>query len=280
MLPPATIAEGVLGREGYLVWNGFSINVMDGSWPRYKIDEITGLWDKPDADNNSAPNTARDGETMYPSALRGKTVVYTGLIIAQNLPQLRVAMNNYKKAFTGNALGFLTIKPPVARGGVEWTSVGRVLSATATEVRDLPEGTRPSPWQAEFVLSIRLPVAHFLETTAPQSVTNAMTAVCLNLGTAPAYPKITVVHDGGDVNVLNLTTGKALRFKLVPAGTIVIDFTKREAIALGVLDAVNYLDDPNSSWWDELVPGMPPGNNSIKQEGGSSITVEWNHTSY
>ena len=58
-----------------------------------------------------------------------------------------------------------------------------------------------------------------------------------------------------------------------------VNFLGRSAVVAST-DAVQFLDDVNSNWWDEGAAGMVTGDNVISQTGGTDITVDWHDSSY
>ena len=61
------------------------------TFPRYVIDRISGLRDRPETEDNRAPASGRPGEVVCPSEVRAKNVVYEGRVQAADPASLEVA---------------------------------------------------------------------------------------------------------------------------------------------------------------------------------------------
>ncbi len=272
---PATLAEGPLGLKGWTVINGVTLNDR-GSFPRYKVTKYTGLRDRPDADDNRAPNTGRVGESPYPSLIRGKTIVIEGIVQAMDPITAETAKTALLAAFVTNDPISVVHKPPATRGGVEFTSFARILGFTVDDDFSFNPNSIPSPWQANFSLTYRMHHPWFYESTDPHTATDATGIVCVNGGTAPTEPKISVIHSADDdVTITHAETGLQLKFDNLPGGTLIITFLTRTATISGT-SYIDRLDDDLSTWWDEGAPGLIPGTNTVDVSGASGdTTVDW-----
>lgn len=275
-LAAATLAEGPLGLKGLHTVNGVTLNDTSDGYPRYKLTRITGLRDRPDADDNRAPNTGRVGESPYPSLMRGKTVVMEGVIQAVDPITAETAKTALLGAFLSNDATTIVHEPPSSRGGVEWTAFIRILGFTCDDDFSYSPWAMPSPWQANFAFTYRMHHPWFYETTDPQTETGATGLTCVNAGTAPTEPTITVTHSAGnDIVVSNATLGFDIKFDDLPGGDLIISFIARTAEIAGI-SQVDKLDDVVTTWWDEGAAGLAPGSNTINCTGASGdITVEW-----
>lgn len=272
-----TLAEGPPGLHGWHTIRGIVMNVhTPGTWPRYKITKMQGFRDRPDADDNRAPSTGRPGETVYPGDERGKTVVVEGIIQAKTVVTMEQARMAYLEAVGPNGPTVMHHAAPTDRGGVEFDSFVRVLSASCDEDFSFGPSAIPSAWQRNFAFTYRMHHPYFFETSDPHTVTHATTLACPTAGNAPTEPKFTITHTAGDdVTITNTTTDKLLKFVDLPGGDLVVTFIDRAA-KVGVTDCVRYLDDSLSTWWDEGADGLAPGDNDITIAGASgSTTCDW-----
>jgi hypothetical protein len=279
VLAAATLLEGPLGLLGLHTWNELTIGsagVTD--YPRYHLDNITGLRDRPEAEDNREANTGRPGEAVYPSEIRGKTIVYEGRIIANDPVSAAVARTALLAATASSVPGTLTIGPPAARGGVEWIAFARVLTCVCDEKLTRSDN-HPHPWQYDFVLSLRMHIPTFFVLPA-KTDTDAATVTVDNDGLAPSdFLVLTVEGVNGDASVENTTLGKTLVFNDLPAGDLIVNFIDR-TVRVGSTDVIRYLNDIDSDWWDEATPAIEPGTNTITQTGGTSIQADWYDAMY
>lgn len=271
--PALTILEGPQGLLGLHTFNGFTINDLSG-WPRVQLVKVTGLRDRPDADDNRAPNTSRPGETPYPSLTRGKTVVYEGLLRAKTPQSLATLRTNFLAATVSNEPVSFNHAPPAGRGGVEFTSFGRILGLSMDDEFAFSVNAMPSPWQCAFALTYRMHLPYFYENT-PHTDTDTATVIVYNGGTAPTEPTITVSHAAAaNVIIVNETTGAVMSFVDLPGGNLIVDFVTRTA-KVGTTSMINKLNDVTTTWWDEGAVGLTTGTQTITQTGGTGITVDW-----
>lgn len=274
-LPPATLLEGPRGKDGQFTWRGIVLGNID-QLPRYHIDSVTGLRDRPDTEDNRAPATGRPGELLYDSLIRARPIVVEGRILGSSPVDLAQAVSALLSATADPAQTTLMIAPLPSRGGVVFGTAARVQTCVISPTFDKGPNARPTPWQHDFVVSWR--------TTLPiygaypvKTATHASTIDAFNAGTAPTDLALTIEVPTGNptVTITNTTTGRVLTFKLVPAGTLVINFADRTVILNNVNISARYLDDLTSDWWNENVPGLQPGSNVLTLSGGTSFSVTW-----
>ena len=305
-------ADGVLGVEGIHTVaspSGTSVALHGqhqygtASW--YKLDKITGGRGLGDVDNNRSPAEGRLGEIDYPGAPRGKTKVYEGRICSSTMQGLRQAQTTLERVVSEMTLasqGTISAMPPAWLGGSEgYQLMGKVIAYDCDEEQLYSAQRLPTPYMRKFMLSVRMSDPRHewstLITSANQA--NAATYVLNNQGNAPADLHFIVRPSGAGVAlpaslvVENLTTGRSLEFSgmALPNGNHVqIDWKQRSAIYTGQPEAnpnpnsdlMPYLDEGLSDWWDALVEGAVPGNNSIKVTAGSGVTwnVRYRHTAW
>lgn len=150
---------GPLGLQGRHTWNGiFTLNNLEAGMPYVDLDRITGLFSLPEADDLRDPRVGANGEVIYPSFTRGKTITYEGRLIAANegIYGFRWFMLG---AFANNQSneGQMVITPHPAWGGGGWGFNARVLALDIDdEVTVESLQALPSPYQLNFVLSLRM----------------------------------------------------------------------------------------------------------------------------
>src|SRR4051812_8794110 len=127
---PYSAVAGPLGLQGRHTWNGlFTLNDINSGLPHVNLDQITGLFSLPESDDLRDPRIGANGEVLYPSFTRGKTITYEGKLIAanENIYAYRWQM---LAAFAGNQSneGTMVITPHPAWGGGGWSFDARVLA--------------------------------------------------------------------------------------------------------------------------------------------------------
>lgn len=116
--------------------------------------------------------------------------------------------------------------------------------------------------------------------TSTRRAYKPITAV--NGGTVDTDPVFTVLGQGtllglrhrGLDRYLGLSNAGA---QLLAGQSLVVDFGQRTIRLNGVLDAGSYLDRAVSDWWDEGIPGLLPGSNTIEvyRTGAAEASVAW-----
>ena len=157
-MPAYDPAAGPLGLQGRHQWNGgFILNHLEGGLPYADLDTITGLFSLPEADDSRDPRIGANGEVVYPTFTRGKTVTYEGRIITvdESIYAYRWAMLG---AFADqNNEGTMTITPHPSWGGGGWQFQARVLTLDIDDDIIVDALTaRPSPFELHFILSLRM----------------------------------------------------------------------------------------------------------------------------
>ena len=93
--------DGVSGLESEFTYNGLLLNQRAATatnFTRYKINDIGGF-DDADVRDAREVNPARDGEMALPAYYGGRTITFTGKILANNMDQLRRMQQNLRSAF-------------------------------------------------------------------------------------------------------------------------------------------------------------------------------------
>lgn len=135
---PFTIADGPPGIDATHAWAPGSgsappvlnaWDIMAPTWPRIRIEQITGWRSLPDADDNRSPRTSDHGEFIWPGKMLGKTVVYEGEVRTLDWQTLRLPVNQMLQGYSERSLpGVMTVTPFAWIGGPVWTYNARVVS--------------------------------------------------------------------------------------------------------------------------------------------------------
>lgn len=265
-----------------------------------KLDRITGLHGLGDADDFRQPAEGRTGEVVYPSAQRGRTIVYEGRIIGSTLPGLRQLTANLRRAAAETrerSEGSITSVDPAATSVGFGTSV-RVTALDIDDVQAFGPTRLPYPWIRPFTMALRAHDPRWVWYPENSDLGNSAgsTQVVGNDGNAPADLQFDVFSSAStmDVTLENLTLGTKLTFvdMPIPSGDLLrVDWRNRAAVWAEAAnlpdynpntDMMPYMDLTNSNWWNALEWGLAPGNNSIKVSGTgiADWDIYWQHTSY
>lgn len=309
-----TIDDGVLGLEGLhsILYDGEWQFTMQGQrfpnglpygTPVIKIDKITGIHSLAEGEDNRLNAESRQGELPYPSLTRGKTITYEGRIIAYSLRDLRKVTNAMRaKAqrlrYTGD-IGGIEVKPhPDYIGGGDngaFFTTARVMALDIDEQQVRGRNAQPSPWQREFIFSLRQNDPRWKWFPLAQQFFIGGSGQVTNRGNAPAEPTFLVAGPVNDLTIHNVETGKQLVFHdlNIPLGKkFFVNFEQRSAgmptnpngLSPNVLKLGNLVSNV-SSWWDsdQELQGLHPGVNNLLVYGDHPIigwAVGWAHTSY
>lgn len=264
------------------------------------LDRITGLHGLGDADDFRQPAEGRSGEVIYPSAARGRTMVYEGRIVGSTLQNLRLKVNALREvaAETRERIaGSITIVDPLSTSEGYGTSV-RTLALDVDEVQAFGPTHLPYVWVRPFSLTVRAHDPNWVWYPVQSDLNNSAgsTQVISNQGNAPAEMQFDVFSNAStmDVTLENLTSGKKLVFEgmPIPSGDLLrVDWNNRAAVwALAAnlpdynpnTDMMPYMNLTTSDWWNALEWGLGPGNNSIKVSGTgiADWDIYWQHASY
>lgn len=285
-----------------------SINEPPATLPRLEINQekgVAGWHSLPDADEIEIYTPAgRLGEVVYPRTSRGKTLTY-------NLRQIQAAGDSYEDvsdqmatwvaAFQDrSSIGLLVATP--WEGLVDdppdveiWATFARVLAFDADDLVAYGPNRQPSPHIRDCVASFRQLDGRWIHlnesgtwpdsAATPMEWTGTDSVEVDNTGNAETPPTITVggVNEGEDLHVGRDLGGGFyvdlwFRDPVAVAGLtgpqdVVVDFPTRKVL-IGTTDvtAASY-DAAASSWWDEFVPGVPPGSHTIWHGPGSGTSI-------
>jgi hypothetical protein len=279
---PYGIEHGVGGLESiHRLNNRFDMN-LQGVMPRVKIDRITGLHSLPDADDIREKNYGRAGEIEYTSLYRGRTVVYEGRCQAMDLLGLRWITRTFREAGSFGHLhhGSIHVYPPAAIGGVTFLYEPRILSL---EIDD--EWTRslhavPSPYQREFILTVRSGDPRYFAVGMDQvygPAADGQWVAVNNPGNAVANPVFVYTGPATGTVTFERAAGNFLARKMVyremslsSGQQAILDFKNRKftlASDGSDLDYLRVFDDSN--WWNPGAAGLNIGVSTVRVSGGS-----------
>lgn len=295
------LADGPLGLEAKHVWvpatgPAVVLNDLTVALPRVKVDRISGLHALPDVGDSREPRTASVGETIYPVYPQGKTITYEGRIMGRTLAEMRSLGQTLRSGFgERSSEGIMTLSPQAGYGSGEWHYSARSMAFTMDDEQTLGEETRPTPFQRNFIATVRAsdPRFYWSDVLNTGSQAGGATYNMANAGNAQTDPTFTIeVNDGAELVIQNLSQLSAwdnnplvLRFGASDyAGTVTISFARRTVFIheadQTVHDMESKLDLYNSTWWDELEPALAPGDNNVQVSGATSWSAFWASASW
>lgn len=273
---------------------------LGASW--IKLDKITGLHGKGDGDDWREPAEGRLGEIVYPSAQRGKTIVYEGRVCATTLKgqrQLAAQLRRFAAEASERRTGSITIVHPSDVNTGYATGV-RCMSLDIDDQQVRDNRAAITPWQREFVMGLRAHDPRFVwypEVASLDHATGATIAIT-NLGNAPVDLFFDVRSSGTPMSVTmeNLTLGRRLVWTDMPMPAAAftrrlwVNWEQRAAVRPAQAAPVNapnadmmpYFDSTESDWWNSMEWGLGPGVNNVRVTGVNVAgwDVYYKHTSY
>ncbi len=308
-----SLSDGVPGLEGLheinppSPWTPVTLNDwMDPATGRTRqwtdqtaftrLQKITGLHDKPDADDPRVNLVNQIGELAFPRQQRGKTIVYSGVIVGQTLSAMRNLAAALRAAVSSESSDpadwtlAINYDPTYDPTGMVWLGYGMPIAYTSDDVQGSGDAT-PSAFQRSFDLSFRLSDPRFwlaattITLGVPTPIASGTSGTLVMTGTAPSEPTFTVTGTGsGSATILlqNTTISRQLQI-ILPAAmasgdTLVVNFFARTGTfthAGGSYDYSGYIDWANTDWWGEaaasasLGVGSGFGANVLKVTGDS-----------
>jgi hypothetical protein len=285
---------GVPGLNGIHTWNdGVALNDLS-VWPRYRLLRIPGLHTRPEMEDTRDQPAGRLGEIARRAILRGKNLVYEGVLEARNQDELEQARDALLAAFTTTTEGRMSITR--ADGSDPFFYTARCTALDPPE--ELPDAAAlhrsTYGYERAFTLGLRLSDPRFysdpakgpLQTGAvvPQAGTPlpwrlpvALIApgaasgvvVVTNAGTAPADPVVEMHGPALTPAIVNDRLGLQVRLALsLAAGQFVrVDFRDRSLLLGGSEDVGALLDRDATTWWDDAdlsQMGLQPGDNPLR----------------
>jgi hypothetical protein len=321
--PPATLLPGIEARHMWepaigapFLFGGVDVAAR-ATWPNFRVQKIDGRHARPDANDQRDPATARMGEIVRRSLLRGKTEAWQGLVRGRTLRELREGSESMLSAFAENDEGTMTIVPPASYGSMpEFTYRARVIACSVPDEQTFgPDRQETSGWERAFQLSLRLSDPRYYEApersvsstpsgssaqgvTVPLSVPfyvpGSSTAlgglVASNVGTAPAEPIFDIHGPVSDPGLVHDDLDLALLFKsgsltVASNQVLTVDFNDRQMTLDGGHVSRDRLDWTRSNWWDAGAMGLRVGDNRVRlvgqAVGGSAfVTCRWHNARY
>ena len=283
-LGPSTIGEGVPGLEGRHVYRGFTLQGYHTvRMPCARVRKITGLHGRADSDDNREPLRGAPGERVLPSHMRGRTVIYEGVLQGRTLTELRQLAWGMRGAF-GATTGEDWMHVTTPRGGVGWYALMRPIDLSIDDEQTMGEQQLPSPWQRPFTLTMRASKPYWAS-DPPQADSGLSSGTILtrfNEGNYPADPIITMSSMGETV-VAERVGGpepRKLTFSNLDSmgGVVSLDFGARTMFTSLGGDAGRRLVMAQSNWWDDGATGMRVGQNDIRVTG-ANWELFYRHTS-
>lgn len=160
-----TRSLGPLGLQGRHTWNGaFTLNDLESGLPYADLDKITGLFGLPESDDLRDPRIGANGEVLYPSFTRGKTITYEGRLISPDASIYAYRWQMLTVFANQSTEGTMAITPHPAWGSGGWSYQARVLTLEIDDEITVDKlATMPSPYQLSFILSLRMKDNNFTQ---------------------------------------------------------------------------------------------------------------------
>lgn len=278
------ISDGAPCREASWQWtaaDGSTAPLINAGWTHSEdwyigLGEPEGFYDLPDADNNTEPRTSQRGELGLSSEELGKTITPPLVVMAKTLPILRTKCALLRHAFSDRTYeGTMLLHPHATYSTIDWYFLAKTLFLRPQG--DFSKVNTRLPFVQPYRLSVRMLDPRFYVAGDPEEISgaSAATVVATNQGGAStdAIYTITVPSGSPDIHIENLSVptpaGHAeLWLRAVPAGTLVVD-TRNRTLILNGLSAEGYFDSAATDMFDELIPALKRGANSIKVTGGA-----------
>jgi hypothetical protein len=264
--------DGISGVESEFTYNGLKLNQRLASvtnFTRYQVTDIGGL-DDADVRDARELNPARDGELALPAYYGGRTITFTGKILANNVAELRRMQQNLRTSFASLQESWMTISnDPTGANDIEI----KVRKSAPIQMRESQQGPYPT---RDFLVTLRASDPRFYS-SATNSVTRtgsqlATSFSLVNDGNATSDPiiKITgpLVSTAGGATpqflIANVTAGQAIGFRFPTAGmatstsVAVIDCDTRT-----ISGSLAYSDLLSNS----VFPGVAGGTNTFAVSG-------------
>lgn len=303
-----TLADGVPGLEGLhtlappsAFFPPFVLNDHEDPTtgltvlPHTRLQRIAGLYDKPNAADPRVDLVNRIGESAFPRQQRGKTLVYTGVVVGRTLAGMRNKLAKLRAAASDGSNDPLHWSLSAAYNatydptGLVFTAYGQPVDFTADEVQGSGDAS-PSPYQRQFVLSYRMADPRWWVTSAPVTggAGDGVPHVLTMPGTAPSEPTFVVTGSGaGAATILiqHTETGRQLQIALPAAlaggELLTVNYFQRTVVSSINGDMSGYIDWPNSDAFGEAAAAssMLIGTNTLTVTGDpwtcSSLPACW-----
>lgn len=287
------IEHGILGTEAYIVINGVTFNDRAAALPRAHILRIPNFYDLPDTDDFVDKKSNQIGEVNRPSMSRGKSFTLVGKAYGNDALELREYVNAIRGAIAGipgtparSATVEVVHIPHPTYGAISWGYPAKVHFVADEDPTANTEHDALSKYQMPFTIPIRNldGRVYVIDEVDVGPYASAATHVEAVGGTAPTDPIITGRVDGtatSDIYFENLSLDidgatALIRYNQTPdahftPGVYTFDWARR---AIDIVpdvgtpfDGWDYYLQWSDNWTKQFVPGLIPGNNSIKVTG-------------
>lgn len=176
------------GLEAIHTWDAddaaFLMNDKD-NWPMVKVRKIDGLRSLAEMDAVSDAKSGKLGEFPRASVRSGRTVVYSGSVMARSLAGLRELEANMLAAFNANSEKEMLIQP-----SPYYDTGSRKFSARAVDLQIPDEQTAPPTalsygYERDFILTLRLSDPRLYDPTLVTDTSSSGSAALTQLVTNP-----------------------------------------------------------------------------------------------
>lgn len=202
-VPPVGPGVAIWGLEARHTWNGAVMLNDLTSFPRYKLDRISGLTALGDSEDVRELAVGRLGEVPRRSFRRGKTITYEGRIQAQTLEEMREAEAALRAAFADQ----LTERRMIVTPHPSYRTGSRYFRARSLALEIADEQGSPfnitRGFQRAFVLSIRSSDPRYYDSEEDvnslvvPNTDDAVTMTCDNTGRTATDPIFTLTGGSG-----------------------------------------------------------------------------------
>jgi len=302
-MPIIDQTQGILGTEARFLWRGLTLNDKEASLPKTICRAVRGLYSARDSDNITDKKSSNPGEVLFPSFSRGKTLSYEFTLYAADLPSLRAEIDVIRSAFVvdlSNAYPMIH-QPHPSLGTQEWGYDARVTAFDMDEVDPTSEDDAISEYQIGFSVALRNFDGRYYDpayqgfgpfaegTTQVIPVTGRAETEPIITGSIPAggpFPASIIITNHSvtipwylgypDPPKLEFDASEA-GFLGMPDGDYLFNLETGELLATPTssapFDMWRYVQQFQSTWTLEGVPGLIPGNNSIEVNGLSDWSI-------
>lgn len=274
------VGAGIAGLEAVHTWDErVTLNELV-SFPRIKLDKITGLGGTPDQPIQQDSLIGRIGEIPRFAVKRGRTITYEGSVQGRDRVETRGLLGLMAYGFAPMDERQMVVTLNASLGGDTYTWRGRVLDYQPSEEIVSGPSLNTRGWERPFVVSFRLSDPRFyaldpLSETVPRGPSGH---TITNPGSAPTDPVVVLTGPYDAATLTNATVQGTLHFTtpITTGKFLLIDFKSRTIIDQDGNDARSHLDLVGSTWWDSGVYGLAPGDNScfLTIPSGSSSSTQ------
>jgi hypothetical protein len=302
-----SLTDGVPGLEGQHTltppspFSAITLNANDpmdngGTFTEAfaRLSDISGIHDKPDADDPRVNLVYQSGELPLPRFQRGRSITYSGTIFAPTLSELRAYVAALR-ALVSNASNDPTAwvievayDPTYDPTDLVFSGYGIPIDFTCDDKQGDPDAI-PSGYNRAFTLTFRQSDGRWWVTSdgalcavgAETPVADGTSGTLTMTGTGPTEPTFTIYGSGtGEATVVITATevnGKLtidMPNALNSGDVLSVDFGGR-AITYAptgdgpTVDWTGYIDWSNTNWWNEadVVTTLLVGDNTLTVAG-------------